>query len=321
MAKRDYYDILGIPRGAPADEIKAAYRKLARKLHPDVSKEPDAQARFAELQEAYDVLSDPEKRKVYDRFGHAAPSAGAGRSSPGQPGGFEVDLDDLGSMFDAFFGKAGAADAAGHPGGFRTSSRPGRAARRPAPPVEVELSLSFRTAALGGSERVRLSVAGKDSSLEVRIPPAIEEGARLRVRGVDGRDVLLRVKVGGHPLFRRGEGADAGKGLDLSLDLPLTISEATLGASVRVPTINGTVDLTVPAGSPSGRQLRVKGKGLRDPSGREGDLYAIVKIIPPEASTLTSAEREMLEQIGRRTPDPRSGNAWPASSGAAEGLG
>jgi curved DNA-binding protein len=177
--------------------------------------------------------------------------------------------------------------------------------------MEVELPISFVTAARGGSERVRLTVHGKDTSLEVRIPPAVESGARLRVRGVDGREVLLRVVVGGHPLFRRGEGAAVGTGLDLYLDLPLTIAEAALGARVGVPTLAGTVDLVVPPASPSGRRLRVRGKGLKDQTGREGDLYAVVKIVPPDPESLTVAQRSALEAICAGQSPVRVGGGWP----------
>ena len=318
MAKRDYYDILGVTRSAGADEIKAAYRKLARKFHPDVSKAPDAEQRFAEAQEAYAVLSDEKKRSLYDQFGHAGPASATGPGAwPGGgagPAGFDVDLDDLGSMFDAFFGGGqGQPGARPGAGGFR-AGRPGQGAgRRPraAQPLEVELPISFMTAARGGSERVRLTLHGKDTSLEVKIPPAVESGARLRVRGVDGREVLLRVAVGGHPLYRRGEGAEVGKGLDLSLDLPLTIAEATLGARVTIPTLGGSVELVVPPASPSGRRLRVRGRGLKDQTGREGDLYAVVKIVPPDPESLTDDQRATLEAMATGQAPLRVGGGWP----------
>lgn len=327
MAERDYYEVLEVSKSATAAEIKAAHRKLARKYHPDVNKSPDAQKRFAEIQAAYDVLSDPKKRKLYDQFGHAGANAGGpGAGWPGGagggagPGGFNVEVDDLGSMFDAFFGGKGGRAAAG--GGFRNAggTRPGapRPTPRPTPPLEIELPISFMTAARGGAERVRLTVDGKDTSLEVKIPPAVEAGARLRVRGVDGRTVLLRVEVGGHPLFRRGEGAKAGKGLDLALDLPLTIAEATLGTTVTVPTLDGSVDLVVPPGSPSGRKLRVRGKGLVDQTGRAGDLYAVMKIVTPDPAMLSEAERKTLDEIAGRSPNPRSGDGWPASAKATD---
>ncbi|MBK7404991.1 MAG: hypothetical protein IPJ41_10245 [Phycisphaerales bacterium] len=136
---------------------------------------------------------------------------------------------------------------------------------------------------------------------------------------MDGREVLLRVQVGGHPIYRRGEGATNGKGLDLALDLPLTIAEATLGATVTVPTLSGAVELDVPPGSPSGRKLRIRGRGLKDQAGREGDLYALLKIIPPDPGTLSEAERKTLEALARRSPDPRSGPEWRAALGGAGG--
>jgi DnaJ-class molecular chaperone len=316
MAKRDYYEILGVSRSASADEIRAAHRKLARKYHPDVNKSPDAGRRFAEVQEAYDVLSDEKKRKLYDQFGHAGAAAdpGPGHAWGGasaRPGGVHVDVEDLGSMFDAFFGGPRAG------GGFRTAGphRP-RPRPRPAQAVEVELPITFMTAARGGVERIRLNIGGRDTSLEVRIPPAVEEGTRLRVRGVDGRDVHLRVAVGRHPLYRRGDGT--GKGLDLALDLPLTIAEATLGAKVTVPTLDGPVELAVPPGSPGGRQLRIRGKGLTDQNGRKGDLYAHVRVVTPDPATLDQADREALERIAQRGPEPRAGDPWRTGAGAAD---
>ncbi|MDQ7013441.1 MAG: DnaJ domain-containing protein [Planctomycetota bacterium] len=332
MAQRDYYKVLGVPRSASADEIKAAHRKLARKHHPDVNKSPDAEKNFAEIQEAYDTLSDPKKRKLYDQFGHTGQPAGApgaawsgGAPGAGGAGGFNVEVEDLGSMFDAFFGGKGGRGPAGGPGGFRNAggTRPGtphgpRARPRPTPPLEVSLPISFMTAARGGRERVRLTINGKDTSLEVKIPPAVEHGAKLRVRGVDGRSVLLRVEIGGHPLFRRGEGASAGKGLDLSLDLPLTIAEATLGTTVTVPTLDNAVELTIPPGTPSGRKLRLRGKGLTDQTGRAGDLYAVIKIVPPDPATLSDTERKTLEEIAGRSPNPRSDDGWPAAAKAAD---
>jgi len=322
MTQRDYYKVLGVARSATADEIKAAHRKLARKLHPDVNKSADAQQQFAEVQEAYDVLSDAKKRKMYDQFGHAGAQAGVPGAGwqGGSPGGFNVEVDDLGSMFDAFFGGKGGRSSAA-PGGFRGAGGAGQGARpkpRATPPMEIALPLTFMTAARGGNERVRLTMNGKDTSLEVTIPPAVEAGAKLRVRGVDGKNVLLRVEIGGHPLFRRGEGSGAGKGLDLWLDLPLTIAEATLGTAVTVPTLDGSVDLTVPPGTPSGRKLRVRGKGLADRTGRAGDLYAMVKIVPPDPAMLSKAERTSLGKIAGHSPNPRSGDGWPAAANATE---
>ena len=327
MSKQDFYKTLGISRTASADEIKSAYRKLARKYHPDVNKDSDAQERFSAIQEAYSVLSDVKKRKLYDQFGHAgaagaAASPGGGYAQGTGPGGFAVDLDDLGDVFDTFFrSNQRPGGVASGPGGFGSGhrgARSSRGSRRARPPLEVKLPLSFMTAARGGNERIRLTIDGNDTSLQVTIPPAVENGTRLRVRGVDGREVLMRVEVGGHPLFRRGEGVHAGKGLDIYLDLPLTIEEATLGSTVRVPTLTGTVDLVVPPGSSSGRKLRVRYSGLQDQAQRKGDLYAVVKIVTPKPDTLSDAERAMLKELGRQTPNPRAGSEWqthPKSTG------
>jgi len=321
MSKQDFYKTLGVSRSATADEIKSAYRKLARKYHPDVNKESDAQERFSAIQEAYSVLSDVKKRTLYDKFGHAgaagaAASPGAGYAQSQGPGGFAVDLDDLGDIFDTFFGgnqrPSGAKPGPGGFGGARHQGSPRRegGSSRSQKPLEVKLPLSFMTAARGGTERIRLTIDGKDTSLQVTIPPSVESGTRLRVRGVDGREVLMRVEVGGHPLFRRGDGVHAGKGLDIYLDLPLTIEEATLGSTVRVPTLTGTVDLVVPPGSSSGRKLRVRSRGLQDQAQRQGDLYAVVKIVTPKPDTLSDADRAMLAELGRQTSNPRAGSEW-----------
>jgi DnaJ-class molecular chaperone len=319
-AKPDYYEVLGIARGADEDAIKSAYRKLARKFHPDVNKEADAAKKFNEVQQAYDVLSDPQKRKLYDQFGHAGVESGAaagagprGRWSQPQPGpGFDTDFDaeDLGSMFEAFFGGRG-------PG--RSSARAGRARPASPPPDDLRhtITTSFMTAAKGGVENVRVTVDGRARTIEVKIPPGTPDGSSLRVRGGassddGGADLILTVRVGGHPLFRRGEGHELGKGLDLYLDLPLTIAEAALGTTVAVPTLDGKVELAVPAGAGSGKKLRLKGRGIRDASGKQGDLYAVLQVVFPGLSSLSPEERDMLRSIAAKTPSPRSGPEWDA---------
>jgi DnaJ-class molecular chaperone len=330
MAK-DYYQILGTSKTASADEIRSAYRKLARKLHPDVNKAPDAAAKFNEVQQAYDVLSDDHKRKLYDQFGSAAfeaggpgtsaGRAGAGRASPhyswsnvggrtqGGPdlGGMDFDAEDIGSVFEAIFGQQ--QQAGGSP-----FTRTGRPRAKPKAPDESrhEVRISFMTAARGGVERLRVSDNGSQRTVEVTIPPGIEEGSQLRVRGGagTGRDLILLIHIDPHPLIRRGEGADVGKGLDLYLDLPLTIAEATLGEVISVPTLGGPVDLQVPAGTASGRKLRLRGKGIHDPQGRQGDLYAVIRIVPPAGKELTEAEGAELRRISAKGPAPRAGSSW-----------
>ncbi len=320
MASKDLYAVLGVPRGASAEAIRSAYRGLARKYHPDVNKSPDAQTKFTEIQHAYDVLSDETRRRHYDQFGDAE-GAGAAAGRAGQrvrwsssgPGA-DIDAEDLGEMFDVFFGGRagfGGMGGAGRPG--RTPGGRRRAARDPDVHAH-DISISFMTAARGGTERLRLSDGGASRTIEVRIPAGIGHGSQLRVKGggPDGSDLLLTVRVGAHPLFRRGEGTDAGRGLDLFIDLPLTIAEATLGAAVQVPTLDAPVELRVPEGTASGRKLRVRGKGIAPDKGDPGDLYAVIKIIPPDPGTISEAEREALRTLSRKQPSPRAGPEWSA---------
>ncbi|MCC6679148.1 MAG: DnaJ domain-containing protein [Phycisphaerales bacterium] len=322
MSKRNFYEVLGVEKSASADDIRKAYRKLARQYHPDVNKAKDAATKFNEVQEAYDVLSDEQKRKAYDRLGDRY--AEGGRAQPeggphytwtnvGGPGGGDVDFDmeDLGSMFETLFG----GQRSGGP--FAGQARPRGGARARAAPSEVhhQVEITFHTAAVGGTERLKLSHNGKARTVEVNIPPGVNPGAQLRMRGAgpDGSDLILTIKVGEHPLFRRGDGAESGRGLDLYLDLPLTIAEATLGTKVSVPTLTDAVELTIPPGTASGRKLRLRGRGIKDGEGRHGDLYAVIKIVPPDPEHLTNHERDLLEQISAKGPKVRAGHGWPGS--------
>jgi curved DNA-binding protein len=343
MAAKDYYEVLGVSRTATEDEIRKAYRKLARQYHPDVNKAADAQKRFTEVQEAYDVLSDARKRQMYDQTGRAeGPRTGPGGRGPhyswtnvggGRGGEAEVDLEDLGSMFEAFFGGKGGGGGFGDfgpfgsggggraaAGGRRGRARPGAGGREgPVPAAEHELTVSFMTAAKGGEERLRLVQDGKTRTIDVSIPKGLNDGSRLRVRGAGGvgdaaADLILTVRIGQHPLLRRSEFPNQpAVGLDLYIDLPLTIAEATLGATVTIPTLEGTVELSVPAGSASGRKLRLRGRGVEDAHGKKGDLYAIVKIVPPDGSRLSDEDAAALERIaakGPNPPPPRSATGW-----------
>ena len=276
-ATRDFYDVLGVERGASADEIRRAYRKLARRYHPDVNKDPDAEERFKEMSEAYDVLSDPEKRERYDRFDGAA---GGGPEF----GGFETG--DLGDLFETFLGGAGLR------GGF---------AERGAD-HEAVVELSLEEAARGGRRSMAL---GDGRSYDVSIPAGVRHDQRIRLAGEGGQgfgsgpsgDLFLRVRLTPHPRFRLD-------GRDLHADLPVTPWEAALGAEAAVPTLDGSVRVRVPAGSSSGRRLRLRGQGFPGPRGGRGDLYATVKIMVP--GHLSDRERELFEQLAAAsTFDPR----------------
>jgi curved DNA-binding protein len=321
MAKRDYYDVLGVKRDASDDQIKAAYRKAARKYHPDVNKAADASQKFHEATEAYDVLSDPQKRRMYDQYGHAGPAPGPQgggartyRWSGPQGGGVSFE-DIFGGDTSGFMGMSldDILEALG--GGRRGQRASGRRsayeAAQPAADVEYQLTLDFMQAVQGTTASVRLQhgARGPSETINVRIPPGVSDGSRIRVRG-KGRqgpggagDLYIVCRVGEHPYFRRD-------GRDIYLDLPVSIVEASLGAKVDVPTIDGTMTLTVPAGSGSGRMLRLKGKGVSAPGGGEsGDQYVVLKIVAPPS--VTPKGREALEAFEKSDPyDPRAGVKW-----------
>ncbi|MEO0482341.1 MAG: DnaJ C-terminal domain-containing protein [Planctomycetota bacterium] len=315
MPGRDFYEVLGIKRGADADEIKRAYRALARVHHPDVSKADDAQARFTEIQEAYDVLSDPEKRRLYDRVGRSGYEAGAAQARGGGAshswsnaggagfggggfGGGGMDAEELEDLFGTFFGGRSGGGGGGFAGASgqraRAGRRPGRA---PGADIEHEITIPFDLSAKGGTYALRLDRPGaKSTSIDVKIPKAVADGARLRVRGEGqaGRggagDLIIRVRVSPHPTLKRD-------GLDLRSTLRLNIAEAALGAEREVKTVESEVTVRVPPGTPSGRTLRLRGAGLKDAAGRTGDLYAEIEITPPDASDWPDEDRETLRRL------------------------
>ena len=316
---KDYYEVLGVKRDASAEEIRKAYRRLARKYHPDVNKSADAETRFAEVQEAYDVLSDAEKRKAFDRFGHVGVAVGQGPGGFGRGGQWRVDVgrggpydeSDFASMFEDLFSRAGG-------GPFETpgSGRAGpTAAPRRGQDVGHDLTVTFMTAALGGEEEIRVS-SGREraQTIGVRIPPGIDDGEKLRVKG-KGRpgvgggpagDLILTVHVGGHPYFRRD-------GLDLLVDVPITIAEAVFGAKVEVPLLKGSVEIVVPPGASSGQKLRVRGQGLTDGSGRSGDFYAVVQVVAE--GDLSERARKLLREVEPELKNPRESAPWAADLG------
>lgn len=307
MAKRDYYEVLAVPRSATAEQIKAAYRRLARKYHPDVNKAADAAERFAEVHEAYDVLSDKQKRQKYDYFGHAGPR---GQAGPGEQGaGPRVHWTTTGGPVDfeeAFQG----VDLEDLLGGFT-----GRRAHRPrrGQDIEYQLTLDFLQAVNGVTTTVQVPKPSENGQfaterIEVRIPQGVDDGSRIRLRG-KGRpgmaggppgDLYILVRVLEHPYFRR-------VGLDIYIDLPISVTEALLGAKVDVPTLDGMTLLTVPAGASSGVRLRLKGKGVRKgETGQRGDGYAVVKIVA--LKSLSEKGKILARQLAESDPcNPRKG--------------
>jgi curved DNA-binding protein len=295
---RDPYEVLDVKRDASEADIKKAYRKLARDYHPDRNPgDKQAETRFKEVQDAYDVLSDKEKRAQYDRFGFAGPQAGfpgGGQTfhwGGGAPGGFEgVDPAQAEEFLSQIFGGLG-----GMGGGFNRRARPG-ARTRQAAPVTADVTIPFATAALGGS--VSLHVDSRQ--IDVKIPPGLEEGQviRLKGQGPQGADLHLKAHIEPHPYFQR-------EGKDLVLEVPLSLPEAVLGTKIEVPTLDGTrLTVKVPPGTSSGGRLRLRGKGIDG-----GDQYIQIKILVPAPKDDRS--RELLEEFARLNPqDPRAGLPW-----------
>jgi curved DNA-binding protein len=324
---KDYYETLGVSREATADEIKKAYRRLARTHHPDraeAARKAEAEERIKEINEAYEVLKDPEKRRRYDELGAnwEQVRGGHGEAAAGDPwDGFGVGAGPGGGSFgrEFHFGGTGFSDffeeffgagsgRAHQPGGRGPQSSSPRRARAGAD-VQADLMVELEEAANGATRPVSLRsrdpVSGREESHEfkVRIPPGVRDGQRLRVRGRgragDGSgppgDLLLRVRLAPHPDFRV-------EGHDLLHELELEPWEATLGTKVTIPTLEGPMRLTIPAGTPPGRKLRVRGRGLPDSrGGARGDLLALVNVRIPEE--LTAEERgawETLARVSRR---------------------
>lgn len=321
----DYYKLLGVSHDATAEEIRKAYRKLARQYHPDVNKAPDAATRFAEINEAYEVLSDAEKRRSYDQFGRAGVGATTGRPGGatwsqagfgGSPGA-DFDAGDLGSIFEQMFGARGPGGAPGTAtspfgGDFGSGSRPVQSPPQRGRDLSHELPVSFMTAVRGGKEEVRFQLGAGYETIEVRIPAGIESGAKLRVKGKGqpapsgnpgGKpgDLIITVTVGQHPYFRRD-------GLNLLIDVPISIAEAGLGTEVDVPLIEGSVQIRIPPGASSGQKLRVPGKGIQDSRGAVGDFLAVVQIVAP--SSLTDSARQSLEALAPELKNPRESAPW-----------
>jgi curved DNA-binding protein len=300
MKYSDYYAALGVQRGASPDEIKKAYRRLAQKFHPDVSKEPGAEARFKEIAEAYQTLKDPEKRAAYDALGSRPPGeefrpppdwarqhAGSGAD---QSAFEDIDFADLFTRFGARGGRDGSFGNGGALAGQDFEV-----------PVEIGIEDAFRGTTLSLSLSMpEYDAAGRlrrvPHTVKARIAPGAIDGQRLRLPGKGGKgfkggrdgDLYLDISLKPHPLYRTA-------GHDLYLDLPLAPWEAALGATIEVPTLAGPVSLKVPAGTSAGRKLRLSGRGLPKPRGGAGDLFAVAQIVV--STDLSERERELYEQL------------------------
>ena len=306
MKYKDYYAILGVDRGASAEDIKKAYRRLARKYHPDVSKEPNAEEKFKEMAEAYETLKDPEKRAAYDQLGRYTPGQdfrpppGWEQQFAGAHGAFEdIDLADL---FAGIMGRQGGS---------------GRGARAfgSGRDYEAAVRLTFDQAFHGTEIELELATLEFDEKgearrvprrIKVRIPKGVADGEQLRIPGKGGKgpeggrdgDLYLDIAVEPHPLYRVS-------GRDIYIDLPLAPWEAVLGIQVQLPTPAGAVSLKVPPGTRAGQQLRLTGRGLARANAPAGNLYAIVQIVVP--SVVDEPERALYRQLAEKsTFNPRA---------------
>ncbi|HZZ84658.1 MAG TPA: DnaJ C-terminal domain-containing protein [Anaeromyxobacteraceae bacterium] len=315
MPERDLYDILGVARTAPADEIKKSYRRLAKKYHPDVNPgNKAAEEKFKEVTAAFEVLSDQKKRALYDEFGPDSLRSGFDEKKAdayrqwkrqgAAPGGMPFDFGDYETVNVGDFGAFDFGDIFGQIFGGRGGAR-ARTRRGPTPGrhAEAELAIDLKDAVTGAERDVRL----EGRTLRVKIPAGVSDGSQIRLAGQGGEgahggpagDLYLKVRLREHPLIRRD-------GRDLSLDLPVTVPEAALGAEVTMPTFEGPVKLRIPAGAQSGTRLRLRGRGLPDlKGGGRGDLYAVVRIVLPEASERLAAAVRPLEPLYKG--DPRAG--------------
>ncbi len=315
--EEDFYKILGVSRNASAKEIQKAYRDLARKYHPDMN--PDdksAKEKFQRVQRAFDVLNNAEKRELYDRYGSSFESMGGGGPGGfhgfGGPGGFqEVD-------FSQLFGQRGG-DPSGAFGGFEDILRqfsggqagPRKRRARRGRDLQHQLTVPFHTAVMGGEARLNVNRrGGKTETIAVKIPAGIEDGRKIRIRGQgepgqtggDAGDILITVSVAPHPHFRR-------RGLNLEVTLPVTLAEAALGATVDVPTPQGTIALKIPAGTSGGKRFRIKSHGVKNAAGEQGDLFAEIRIVLPP--TMDDESKRLIDKFQQRNPlNPRTDLSW-----------
>ncbi len=312
MAKRDFYSVLGVPKTATADEIKRAYRKLAKQFHPDRNKgDASAEKKFKEVQAAYDVLGDEKKRRDYDEYGEAG--VGSFQTGPhGQRvytwggGDRRVNVEDLEDLFSAFGGGGGGGGASVFEQVFGRGGRAGRSrGRQPVSQrgqdVEHGVAIGFEQAVRGTSIELDISGAAGNGrgrqTLSVKIPPGVQDGQRIRLRGKgqpghaggEPGDLFLVVHLQPHAVFRR-------EGRDIVVDAPISVFDAVLGGKIDVPTLEGVVTVTVPPGAAGGSRLRIRGKGVAASGDTPaGDQYVVLKIVTPK--NLTAEQRREFERL------------------------
>jgi curved DNA-binding protein len=302
---RDYYEILGVQRSAKEEEIKKAYRKLARKYHPDLNpNNKQAEEKFKEIQEAYEVLSDAEKRRRYDQLG-ANWKNGAEFTPPPNWGGFQgtINMDDLfgragqqrsnafSDFFEMLFGGMGGEPGTGGFGGAGARTRT-RTTRAPQAEAETELALPLEDMHRGTKRKLTVRLGNAEKTIDVRIPPGARDESRIRIPGggPNGGDLYVRLHQQPHPQFKVN-------GDDTEVEVAITPWEAALGASIQVPTLDGNADIRVPPGVASGQRLRLKGQGLNMRGGGRGDHYVRLKIVVPKE--LTDAERKLFQELSK----------------------
>ncbi|MGH8619740.1 MAG: DnaJ C-terminal domain-containing protein [Burkholderiales bacterium] len=307
MKYKDYYATLGLKRDATPEEVKRVYRKLARKYHPDVSKEKGAEDKFKEVGEAYEVLKDPEKRAAYDQLGHYTPGQDFrpppdwARQHGNHAGGFSSGPEmDFGDLFEGLFGGGGGGSRAGSPRGRRGGMRMAGA------DFEAAVTVTLEQALAGSEVSFDLPRGNGSVPLKVRIPKGITDGEKMRVPGKGGEgagggpagSLYLTVRFAPHRWFQP-------RGHDLYLELPVAPWEAALGGAAEVPTLGGRVRVKIPAGAAPGQQLRLAGKGLPKRDGHSGDQYCTLLIVVPPA--LSPRERELYEELQKASDfNPRS---------------
>ncbi len=309
MEYKDYYEIMGVSKDATQDEIKRAYRKLARKYHPDVSKEADAEQRFKEVGEAYEVLKDPEKRAAYDQLGANWQAGQDFQAPPDWDSGFEfsgggytgASNEDFSDFFETLFGRAGYGGRSAH---YSTGAGPRGEYSMRGQDSHAKIMIDLEDAYTGATRTLTLkhSELGEDGrpkikerTLNVRIPKGIRQGQQIRLAGQGGAgvgkgeagDLYLEVEFKPHPFYHV-------EGRDVYLDLPVAPWEAALGAKVKVPTPAGGIDLKIPSGSKNGRKLRLKGRGI--PGKQPGDFYVVLTIaLPPAGNDEEKAAYEAFQ--------------------------